>query len=336
MNENKPPVDVEVEPVQGIQQAPAVADDVLPDTLYLMPVPFRPFFPGQVQPIAINSREWGSTLEAVRSAGHSLIGLSYVNQAGEAGTPQSRQFPEIGCVVRLHRPAMATDNTQFLAQGIKRFRIVRWLNSEPPYLVQVEYPRSQGDRDSDEIKAYAMALIKQIRELLPLNPLYSEELKHYLSNFSPSEPGILADFSAALTTATGEQLQEILDTLPLRSRMEKVLTLLRKEREVAELQGQITSQVNELVTENQREFFLREQLKIIQKELGISKDDRTTDVEMFQQRISNYTLPDLVARRIDEEMHKLSVLETGSPEYGVTRTYLDWVTSVPWGVLSED
>ena len=317
-------------------QAPAVADDVLPETLYLMPVPHRPFFPGQAQPVAINPAEWGTTLEAVAKAGHGLIGLSYVEQVD----PQSldpRQFPEIGCVVRLHRsPLVDQQRGQFLAQGVKRFRIVRWLNDKAPYLVQVEYPRSQGDKNSDEIKAYAMALIREIKELLPLNPLYSEELKQYLANFSPTQPSLLADFSAALTTASGERLQEILDTLPLLSRMEKVLTLLRKEREVAELQGRITSQVNEKVSDQQREFFLREQLKIIQKELGLSKDDRTSDVEMFEARIEELTLPEAAAKRIRDELHKLSVLETGSPEYGVTRNYLDWATSVPWGVLSED
>jgi ATP-dependent Lon protease len=336
MNESEQTLEIEDQPVSDGQQPPAVADDVLPDTLYLMPVPYRPFFPGQVQPIAINPRDWGSTLEAIRAAGHGLVGLSYVDRT-DATAAEPRQFPAIGCVVRLHRSSAATDQShQFLAQGIKRFRIVRWLNNKPPYLVQVEYPRSQGDRNSDEIKAYSMALIKQIRELLPLNPLYSEELKQYLANFSPSQPSILADFSAALTTATGEQLQEILDTLPLRSRMEKVLTLLRKEREVAELQGQITSQVNAQVSENQREFFLREQMKIIQKELGISKDDRTAEVEIFEQRIAALTMPEAVASRINEEMRKFSVLETGSPEYGVTRNYLDWATSVPWGVFSKD
>jgi ATP-dependent Lon protease len=317
------------------RQAPAVADDVLPDTLYLMPIPNRPFFPGQVQPVAINPQEWGDTLEAVGRAGHGLIGLSWVDRADPTALEQ-RQFPEIGCVVRLHRTPMAERGGQFLAQGIKRFRIVRWLNDSPPYLVQVEYPRSQGDRDSDEIKAYAMALIKEIKELLPLNPLYSEELKQYLANFSPNQPSLLADFSAALTTASGENLQEILDTLPLQSRMEKVLGLLRKEREVAELQGRITSQVNEKVSDQQREFFLREQLKIIQKELGISKDDRTSDVEMFRGRMEQLHPPEAVAKRIEDELQKLSVLETGSPEYGVTRNYLDWATSVPWGVHSED
>jgi ATP-dependent Lon protease len=324
--------------VEDAEQArtPAVADEVLPDTLYLMPVPKRPFFPGQVQPVAISPQEWGSTLQGVSEAGHGLIGLSYVENA-KPGDIDPRNFPEIGCVVRLHRPPGAPENAgQFLAQGVRRFRIVRWLSDAAPYLVQVEYPRNQGDKNADETKAYAMALIKEIKELLPLNPLYSEELKQYLANFSPNQPSLLADFSAALTTASGDQLQEILDTLPLRSRMEKVLTLLRKEREVAELQGQITSQVNEKVSDQQREFFLREQLKIIQKELGISKDDRTSDVEDFKERIAKLDMPDAAARRIDEELRKLSVLETGSPEYGVTRNYLDWATSVPWGVTSED
>ena len=335
MNDKDQAIDGEVEPPEE-EQAPAVADDVLPDTLYLMPIPNRPFFPGQVQPVAINPNEWGTTIKAVAKDGRKLIGLSYVDNGNPEGV-DPRQFPEIGCVVRLHKPPQGNESgAQFLAQGVKRFRIVRWLNDKPPYLVQVEYPRSQGDRDSDEIKAYAMALIKEIKELLPLNPLYSEELKQYLSNFSPNQPSLLADFSAALTTAKGDQLQEILDTLPLLSRMEKVLALLRKEREVAELQNQISSQVNEKVSDQQREFFLREQLKIIQKELGLSKDDRTSDGEMFQDRISELTMPEAVEKRINDELHKLSVLETGSPEYGVTRNYLDWATSVPWGVLSKD
>jgi ATP-dependent Lon protease len=337
MTDRESDADVELVNPDSGQQAPAVADEVLPDTLHLMPIPNRPFFPGQVQPVAINMQEWEATLKEVATAGHGLIGLSYVEQAGQ-GEIDKRQFPEIGCVVRLHKPPMGGDNAagQFLAQGVKRFRIVRWLSDKPPYLVQVEYPRSQGDKTADEIKAYAMALIKEIKELLPLNPLYSEELKQYLANFSPAQPSLLADFSAALTTASGEQLQEILDTLPLRSRMEKVLQLLRKEREVAELQGQITSQVNEKVSDQQREFFLREQLKIIQKELGISKDDRTSDVETFEARIADLNLPEAAEKRIREELNKLSVLETGSPEYGVTRNYLDWATSVPWGVHSED
>ncbi len=336
MDQHDDAVEAEILEPEQAAGAPAVAEDVLPDTLYLMPIPHRPYFPGQVQPLGIDPRAWVDTLRGVAEAGHGLLGLTWVDRA-EGQEFDHHQFPDIGCVVRLYRPPkMAEQEGQFLAQGIRRFRIVRWLSDKPPYLVQVEYPRNQGDRESDEVKAYAMALVREIRELLPLNPLYSEELKQYLANFNPNQPGMLADFAAALTTASGEQLQEVLETLPLVSRMEKVLTLLRKEREVAQLQGQITSQVNEAVSDSQREFFLREQMKIIQKELGISKDDRTSDVEIFEARIADKTLPEAASKRISEELHKLSVLETGSPEYGVTRNYLDWATSVPWGVYSED
>ena len=133
-------------------------------------------------------------------------------------------------------------------QGVRRFRVVKWLSEKSPFLAQVEYPRSEGESDSDEIRAYAMALIKEIKELLPLNPLYSEELKQYLGHFNPNKPSLLADFSAALTSAKGDDLQEILDTLPLLARMEKVMLLLRKERDIAELRTQIDQQVNHSTT----------------------------------------------------------------------------------------
>lgn len=314
----------------------AVADDVLPDTLHVMPITTRPYFPGQLQPVVVNMEHWQATLEAVARSGHQLLGLNFVQDV-EPDQATPRDFSETGCVVRLHRLPQGGDSPgHFLVQGVKRFRVVRWLNDEGPYLAQVEYPRSQGQRDSDEVKAYAMALIKEIKELLPLNPLYSEELKQYFANFNPNQPSLLADFSAALTTASGDKLQEILDTLPLISRMEKVLQLLRKEREVAELQGEISQQVNQQVSEHQREFFLREQLKVIEKELGISKDDQTSDAEDFEARLEGLELPDAVRKRIDEELQKLSYLQSGSPEYGVTRNYLDWATSVPWGKYSDD
>ena len=316
--------------------APALADDVLPDTLVLLPLPGRPFFPGQVQPVSFNPDNWQATLDAIAQQGSRLLGLAFVDKP-DPGSVRPDEFPETGCAVRLHRPPGMSDHAgHFLAQGLRRFRIVRWLSETSPLIAQVEYPRSEGDRDSDEIKAYAMAVIAAIKELLPLNPLYSEELKQHIGQFNPNQPGLLADFAAALTTASGARLQEVLETLPLTHRMNIVLDLLKREREVAELQGQITTQVNEKVSANQREFFLREQMKVIEKELGLSKDDNTSDLERFKQRLEKLHPPQKVVDRLDEEFSKLQVLESGSPEYGVTRNYLDWATSVPWGVKSRD
>ncbi|MDB6062332.1 MAG: endopeptidase La [Verrucomicrobiaceae bacterium] len=310
-------------------------DAVLPGTLYLIPVPGRPFFPAQIQPIVLDLKSWSKTLERVSKHQRPVLGLLYCGDQDPEHIDPAK-LPEIGCAVRLHRAQHDNEHAQILVQGLKRFRIRRWLHTEPPYLVEVDYPESTDDKDSDEVRAYAMALINTIKELLPLNPLYSEELKQYLTHFSPNEPSQLTDFAAAITTAKAQDLQGILETVPLLRRMEKVLLLLRKEKELAELQHKISTQVNEKIESRQREFFLREQLKVIQQELGISKDDRTADADEFEKRLEGKTVPEQARKRIDEELKKISVLETGSPEYAVTRNYLDWATSMPWGVYSED
>ncbi|MGI9283932.1 MAG: endopeptidase La [Pseudomonadales bacterium] len=312
----------------------AAPDQILPEKLYVLPIGGRPFFPAQIQPVSVSKQRWEETLKRVVKTPHLAVGLVYVGDE-EPEHIEPEKFPTIGCVVRLHNVHAVDEGLQFIAQGIKRFRIANWLSKESPYLAQVQYP-DHRDENEDEVKAYAMAIVKAIKDLLPLNPLYTEELKNYLNHFSPNDPSPLTDFAAAITSAKGSDLQDILQTVPLLPRMEKVLLLLRKEMEAAKLQTQISAEVNEKVSDNQREFFLREQLKIIQKELGISKDDKTADADIFRERLEALTIPEHAQQRIDEELKKLSVLDTGSPEYGVTRNYVDWVTSIPWGVYSED
>ncbi|HBC34570.1 MAG TPA: endopeptidase La, partial [Marinobacter adhaerens] len=198
------------------------------------------------------------------------------------------------------------------------------------YLVEVEYP-AEPEEEADELKAYTLAIISAIKELLRTNPLYGEEVKQYLSRFGPDDSSPLADFGASMTSAPGNELQDVLDTVPLLRRMEKVLLLMRKEQEVARLQSEISEEVNAKVQKHQREFFLKEQLKVIQRELGMAKDDKTADVERFEQRMAELQPPEAVQERFRDELEKLQVLEQGSPEYGVTRNYLDWLTQVPWG-----
>ncbi|MDR5904340.1 endopeptidase La [Franzmannia qiaohouensis] len=311
------------------------ARDTLPERLYLLPIHNRPFFPAQVQPLVIHRPRWEETIKRVGNTPHHSVGLAFVGDAGvdELG---HEHFPEIGTAVRMHKVQGEDDQIQFIAQGMRRFKIQRWLSKTPPYLVEVSYPKEPIDAEEDEARAYAMALINGIKDLLPINPLYGEELKHYLNRFSPHEPGPLSDFAAAITSAKGHELQEILETLPVMARMQKVLPLLHKEIEVAQLQSEISEQVNAQMQERQREFFLREQLKVIQRELGISKDDRENDVDTFRKRLVELHVPERVQSRIDDELDKLSVLETGSPEYGTTRNYLDWLTSLPWGITSQD
>lgn len=309
----------------------------LPDKLYVIPIHNRPFFPAQVLPVIVNEEPWAETLELVAKTDHHCLALFYMEQQpGDADGFDPDQLPQHGTLVRIHHATRQDGKLQFVAQGLSRVRIRGWLRRQrPPYLVEVEHLRPSPD-PSDEVKAYGMALINAIKELLPLNPLYSEELKNYLNRFSPNDPSPLTDFAAALTTAPGDELQQVLDTVPMLQRMEKVLPLLRKEVEVARLQKELSAEVNRKINERQREFFLKEQLKLIQQELGITKDDRSSDLEGFRQRLEGKSLPEAAQKRIDDELNKLSILETGSPEYGVTRNYLDWATDLPWGIHGQD
>ncbi|MGY0218649.1 endopeptidase La [Endozoicomonadaceae bacterium StTr2] len=338
--QDKDPIEVDAEILDGEEVAEesgtglVLPNEALPDKLYLMPVNSRPFFPAQVQPLVFPRDQWDDTLQRVDQTSQKALGLSWVGGvSGQELGPDD--FPEYGCAVKMHNLLSEGDQLQFIALGLQRFKIKKWLRKTAPFLVQVEYPQCE-EKDSEELKAYAMALIKSIKELLPLNPLYTEELKGYLNRFSPRDPSPLSDFAAAITTASGRELQEVLETLPLMERMKKVLVLIRKEREVAQLQREISEEVNRKITKHQREFFLKEQLKVIQKELGISKDDRTAEIEEFEARLEGKIIPPDVQVKIDDELHKLSMLEMGSPEFSVTRNYLDWATSVPWGILSDD
>jgi ATP-dependent Lon protease len=316
-------------------QPPARPQEVLPETLQLIPLKHRPYFPVLVQPVVVDKDPWGEGLKVVADSAHKLVGLCY-SMSSESKVPIPEEIHQVGCVARIHRVHGVEDKLQFIAQGLRRFRIVEWIRKTPPYVVRVEYPEEVAGGEEEQLRAYAMSLIDGIKELMTLNPLYNEELKQYLNHFNPNDPSPLTDFAAAITSAEADDLQEILETIPLLDRMEKALLLVTRELEVARLQASITEQVQEEMSEQQREFFLRQQLKVIQKELGLAKDDRESDAETFETRLEGKTVPEHVQRRINEELSKLKVLEPSSAEYGVTRNYLDWMTCVPWGVMSED
>ncbi len=312
----------------------ALPDDALPDELIVLPVYGRPFFPAQVHAISIDREQWEPSLKAALENPLRVVGLMY---CGESPSDNGKvHFHEIGTVVRIHHVNNDDDHIQFIAQGVRRFKVKQWLNSEAPWRASVNYPVTHQPANSNEVKAFAMSLIQAVKELVNINPLYNEEVKNFLTHFNLNQPSPLADFGAAITTAGGDELQRIIDTVKLLPRMKQVTVLLRKEIEVAQLHQRIESEVNQRMNAQQRDFFLREQLKVIQTELGISKDDRTADIDEFNTRMDAVEPPERVRKRFDDEIKKLSMLETGSPEYGVTRNYLDWVTSVPWGVHTDD
>ncbi|MCP5144706.1 MAG: endopeptidase La [Gammaproteobacteria bacterium] len=331
----------DLDPEGQVQQAelletavPARIADVLPDRLLILPLTQRPFFPAQAMPIVVDEKLWEATIERVGSTPHKLIGLSYARGLVD-GVPDIEDIATTGTVARIHHAVRDQGRIQFIAEGLQRFQVQQWVRQNPPLLAQVAYPKVP-DENANELRAYALAIINKIKELLPLNPLYKEQLKAYLDRFGPDQAAPLTDFAAALTSARGDDLQEILDTVPLLRRMEKTLVLVQHELEVAGLESEIRQRVEETISKHQREFFLREQLKEIQRQLGISKDDKTVEIEKFRARLDGLVIPEAAQERMDDEFDKLQMLESGSPEFAVTRNYLDTLTSLPWGRYSSD
>ncbi|HFB65493.1 MAG TPA: endopeptidase La [Aeromonadales bacterium] len=309
--------------------------ELLPDKICILPLSERPFFPPQTLPVLMNEEIWQESLAVISESESHLAGLMLTNNQNHDETETS-DFNKIGTLVRVHHPVIASGKIQFIAEGIQRFRIKKWLSDESPFLAEVQYPHEPKYRNQDDIRAYSLAIVSTLKQLAPLNPLFAEELKFFLNHFDLNDPSQLADFAASLTTSDKDELQSILETVHLTRRLRKVLKLVKKELQVAKIQAKIHQQVEEAISDNQRKFFLREQLKAIQTELGLAKDDRTADIDTFEKRMKNKKPSTAAKTKIKDETDKLKVLESGSPEYAVTRNYLDVITDLPWGQMTRD
>lgn len=243
---------------------------------------------------------------------------------------------KVGVLARVLRIIpMEQGGAQVILTMEKRIELQAPVKHSKQLLAKVSYHDDEVTL-SKELKAYAISIISTIKELLKLNPLFKEELQIFLSHSDFTEPGKLADFAVALTTATREELQEVLETYPIPERIDKALVLLKKELDLSRLQNTINQKIEVAINKSQKEFYLREQLKTIKKELGMEKEDKTTDREKFENRLKQRIVPEEVRAVIKEEMEKHASLEPQSPEYGLSRNYIDWLTITPWGIKSPD
>ena len=311
-----------------------LAGEVLPTSLPIMPIRPRPLFPGIHIPLAVREDQLSVVEWALESAGQTL-GLVLVRDV--EGEDSAKNLYRVGVAGKILK-AIKEDqgSAHVLISCLERFTIQEVGDTPQGLLARVKYHHATELSPNQELKAYAMAIISTLRELTSLNPLHSEAIRLFLSRSSLNDPGKLADFAASLTTADGKELQGILEALDVRQRIDRTLVLLKKELEVFKLQQRITKQIEEKMTSQQREFFLKEQLKAIKQELGLEKEGKAAEIEKFQERLKHLSLNPEAQQVVDEEMGKLEILEPLAPEYTVTRNYLDWLTILPWGQQSQD
>uniref|UniRef100_A0A667WSQ5 Lon protease homolog, mitochondrial n=1 Tax=Myripristis murdjan TaxID=586833 RepID=A0A667WSQ5_9TELE len=205
-------------------------------------------------------------------------------------------------------------------------------------MVEVENIQHEQFTVTEEVKALTAEIVKTIRDIIALNPLYRSSVLQMMQAGQRvvDNPIYLSDMGAALTGAESHELQDVLEETNIPKRLYKALSLLKKEYELSKLQQRLGREVEEKIKQTHRKYLLQEQLKIIKKELGLEKEDKEAIEEKFRERLKDRTVPPHIMDVINEELNKLGLLDNHSSEFNVTRNYLDWLTSMPWGTNSEE
>ncbi len=317
------------------QSSPLVlASELLPNRIPIVPIRPRPLFPGLPVPLEVGSDQVAAVNHALEYSSKTL-GVVLVRDPSAADSPEN--LYRVGVAAKILRAFHGEGDTHgVLIHCVERFTIEEITKADVGMIATVKYEFPSKLEMTEELKAYAMAIVTTLKELVKLNPLQSEAIKMFLSRSTFDNPGLLADFAANLTTASGPELQEVLETFDVHQRINRVLVLLKREVEISKLHVEINKQIQEKISGQQREFFLKEQLKAIKKELGLEKEGKTAEIERFQERLKELKLNPEAQRAVEEEMDKFQMLEPHSPEYTVSRNYLDWLTSLPWGKFSQD
>lgn len=258
------------------------------------------------------------------------VGVTDVNIKGI--TP--KDIYKVGVLCKVIKKLKLPDGSvNLLVHGMKRYRAVEYISDSPLLLARTEVFNDIHEPD-EELDAYTRSVINQVKKLSEINPYFNEEMKLAMLN-SPS-PGSLADLVAFALSLDVPEAQDFLETLVVKKRFAKLLVYLKREKDVADIQKKITDEVNDKVNKYQREYFLREQLKVIRNELGLDEDDKAKDMKKIKDAIEENNLPEDAKKAALEELERLESIPDSSPEYNVTRTYLNWMTQLPWSKFSED
>jgi ATP-dependent Lon protease len=308
----------------------------LPLELIVLPVHPKPFFPGMLVPVSFPPGKFQHAITIAANSKKKCIGLVLVNE-DETSNVESPQLMKVGVVGKIVNSVKnASGEEFFLVNCLKRFEIVSYNPTSKVPLAKVKYREDKPAQKSSRIKAMRMAIASKLKSLIKLNPAFKDEMKNMLAGGLPEEPGILADLVAVLSSNDGHELQQLLEMNDVKERVKRTLYIVSKELEVAELKEKIQNQVEEKIGESQRAFFLREQLKQIKEELGLEKDEKSIKLEKFRELMKTKKLTEEAVGVINEELEKLSVIESNSPEYALTVNYLEWLLRLPWGAMATE
>jgi ATP-dependent Lon protease len=300
----------------------------VPADVPVLPLRDTVLFPNSFMPLAV-ARESSVRLIDEAIAGSKLVGV-FAQKDPTQDEPGQADLHPVGTLTHIHKMFKLPDGSlRLIVQGLARIRFERVAAARPYLRAEItEAPEILREADALEIDALQRNVRTNFDQVVQLSPVLSDDLMALAANIA--DPGRLADFVASsLSTVSTAVKQQLLETVDVRARMAELNRILTKELEVLELGSKIQSQVQSEVGKNQREYFLREQLKAIQKELG-EGDEQAKEVDEIRQKIEAAGMPDEVKKEALRELDRLSRMPVAAAEYTVARTYIDWLVVLPW------
>jgi ATP-dependent Lon protease len=308
-----------------------LVQDALPDTMFVFPLKKAVPFPQLMMPLLLESQTAREVI--AKAEAHNGFVLLVLQRDPDQEVSGAKDVHEVGVVTRILKTMKLPDGSMSaMAQGLRRARLVKVVREQPHLVVRVkelvEIP-AQGERAASLFRL----LQKQLRQLAELQDQLDTGFATALLNVD--DPGQLADFSSAVVRKVQDR-QRLLELADVEQRLELALQMTMAESELVALDKKILQEIRDKAEKAQKDYFLREQLKLIRRELGEEKDPRSLEIQRLEEAIAKANMPEAAHKRAREELTRLQTTPVESGEYGVVRNYLDWLVSLPWSVTTTD
>ena len=308
-----------------------VGDVNLPKNLFVLPLQGKPVFPGVFTPIFIVEGPDSQTVEQAMER-DSYIAMVATKKTSEA--VNADDLYSYGTVAKIMKKNKLPDGGySIFVSTIKRFKIKKFISKAQPISATVEYIEDKNT-GSKKVKALMRILVNEMKEVADSNPFFTDDMR--INMLHVDNPGKITDFVSSILNLKKDELEMILETQDVEVRLEKLLVHVRKELELIRLQKKVVTELNETISKNQREHFLRAEMKAIQDELGSDLDGNLTEYQKFKNKIDEFHFEGEIKETVEGELEKLKLMDPNSSEYMVTRNYLNTITLLPWNAKESE
>lgn len=311
-------------------------DDMLPNSVMLVPMYDKPAFPGMMVPLTLANEQLSKVLSDYLHDNNDYVGLMFYDGYQDEEI-EAENFSDIGTLGKVVKKInLPQGGVNIMVNTIRRFKVKKMISSSPPvHIAGIVFPdEPEPEKEDLEAKAFLRNILEMMRKISKDDGFLSEQIKLTMANID--EPGVIADYITYILNLKPQEHQAVLEIFDIKERLKKVHSLVVKETRLIEIQQKIRKQIDEKVAKQQKEYFLREQLKAIRKELGIDEDPKNKEIKEIETKLKKLKIPKKVKELVDKEFDKFKTIERMSSEYTVLRNYLDLVINLPWGVYSKE